>query len=575
MLMPFLDFTLSKMVRLIGACLLLTVWLCSPASSAVILYDDMEDAPNLITTYGVSGAGGGNSLTVSTEQARAGSSSYKFVLAPAGTPNTDSNVELILRGLECTPQLRNFDFGVEYWMAYSLFIPADFQYPNRALAEWALLAQFHAATELCDGVTNPPVAFFVNSTVPGFQTVIRGRPEACSNGIAPTNSVSYNAVLTKGIWHDIVLNFKFHYLADQSPFFKMWVNGTLVVNRNDINAHNDAKSNYFKMGIYGHSTYPTIVYYDEFKVGDAASSYAEIAPGGTAPTDPLTITTATLGTFTQNSTSTGTLAASGGVSPYTWSSANKPDWFTLTAATGAWLAAPTAGGTYAFTITCTDDDLNVVNKTFSGTITEVSAPTLPEVTAFVMPDTSTTLEVPVTTFTGISGTVAYIVTESPAKPVVSDPGWSASAPASATASDDGTIYFYGYVKDGDGVISVGDVEAVDITIDDSVITGWTETAISNVWSASCGITALSVYFDAVKGIKRDVLVDISMPLDWYYSSGTLYIYSTTDPDTAYTTITASTDVTPDPVTPAEGVITHGGDKIITTGGERIVNIRSE
>lgn len=88
-------------------------------------------------------------------------------------------------------------------------------------------------------------------------------------------------------------------------------------------------------------------------------------------------------------------------------------------------------------------------------------------------------------------------------------------------------------------------------------------------SASCGITALSVYFDAVKGLKRDALVDIS------YSTGTLYTYSTTDPDTAYTTITASTDVTPAPVTPAEGVITHGGDKIITTGGEHIVNIRSE
>lgn len=559
--------------------ILLSSW---NASAAVLFYDDCEDTPNTSADWVLSGVGPSvpldqSQILVSTEQARAGSSSYKFILPPYGTDGTSSpskRTELRLAGLASSENINNFTVGSEYWIGYSVYFPADFVFPEDGEpGDWGLTGQFHSVDDACDVmITNPTCALYYDK--PGMQLAIRADDAECSTTTLDRNTAISGIPINLGAWNDFVINVQWGYSLAHNPKFKLWVNGVLEVDDTGVNCWNDSKGPYWKIGLYAIQREWMVIYLDEVRVGNGSASYADVAPSGntSAPT-PLTISTSSLGSWTQGIEASGTLAATGGITPYTWSSADKPSWFTLTAATGAWSASPTAGGTYTFTITCTDADSNAIHKVFSGTITEVSAPTLPKVTAFVMPDTSTTLEVPVTTFTGDAGTAAYIVTESPAKPVVSDPGWVASAPTSATASGDGMVYFYGYVKDGDGVISVGDVEAVDITIDDSVITGWTETATANVWSASCGITALSVSFDSAQGNKKSILDDVSTALDWFYASGTLYTYSTTDPDTAYTTITASTDVTPAPVTPAEGVITTGGNKTITTTGEKVLGVR--
>ena len=72
----------------------------------------------------------------------------------------------------------------------------------------------------------------------------------------------------------------------------------------------------------------------------------------------LTITTTTLPNGTQNSPYSATLAATGGVTPYTWSvvSGSLPSGLTLNSSTGAITGAPTGAGVSNFTVKVTDSE---------------------------------------------------------------------------------------------------------------------------------------------------------------------------------------------------------------------------
>lgn len=75
----------------------------------------------------------------------------------------------------------------------------------------------------------------------------------------------------------------------------------------------------------------------------------------------LTITTSSLPAANIGVSYSGTLAATGGVTPYTWSvtTGALPAGLTLNPATGAITGTPTAAGTFTFTVTVTDSDTGV------------------------------------------------------------------------------------------------------------------------------------------------------------------------------------------------------------------------
>src|SRR5208283_1929151 len=72
----------------------------------------------------------------------------------------------------------------------------------------------------------------------------------------------------------------------------------------------------------------------------------------------LTITTSSLPSGTQNLTYSAMLAASGGVTPYTWSisTGSLPPGLTLNGNTGAITGTPSGGGTSNFTVKVTDSE---------------------------------------------------------------------------------------------------------------------------------------------------------------------------------------------------------------------------
>ncbi|AOY60013.1 polysaccharide lyase [Desulfococcus multivorans] len=255
------------------------LWLCAaPAQSAVLFYDDCENEWSLTDWYPKPYT---NIIEVSPEKARAGSSSYKFTQKPY--PTSNSHVELLLNARNSPIYIQNFPYNKEFWIGYSLYLPADFETPYRPSNHGATM-QFHSAGDACDNsVSNGPTGtFFYTPTQGQWRIYTQGVSAKCTNTSKDRVHSSY-ATYTPGKWHDIVIHFKFDYRADNNPFFKVWVDGVLVKDDYGINCWNDAKGPRFHIGIYSQTSSGLTVYYDEIRIGDSNSSYAEVAPKGSAP----------------------------------------------------------------------------------------------------------------------------------------------------------------------------------------------------------------------------------------------------------------------------------------------------
>jgi len=94
---------------------------------------------------------------------------------------------------------------------------------------------------------------------------------------------------------------------------------------------------------------------------------------------------------------------------------------------------------------------------------------LPIITAFAVPSVSTSLEVPISTFSvsGAKSVTGYLVSENPSTPSVSDSGWSGTKPVSYRFVTSGSKTLYAWAKDEDNNISVPISAAVLVDYDPS------------------------------------------------------------------------------------------------------------
>jgi Right handed beta helix region len=63
-----------------------------------------------------------------------------------------------------------------------------------------------------------------------------------------------------------------------------------------------------------------------------------------------------------------------------------------------------------------------------------------------------------------------------------------------------------------------------------VVTGWTNTS-GNIWQATRPVTATQVFRNDVRGIKEASQAALTADYEWYQSGSTLYIYTSTNPNT--------------------------------------------
>ncbi len=108
---------------------------------------------------------------------------------------------------------------------------------------------------------------------------------------------------------------------------------------------------------------------------------------------------------------------------------------------------------------------NVSTALSDTVVITLSDTTAPTVTAFDLPATSTSLTVPILTFTATDnvGVTGYLATESSSKPAAGASGWSTSPPTQYTFASGGTKTLYGWAKDAAGNVSTALSDTVNIS----------------------------------------------------------------------------------------------------------------
>ena len=260
------------MHKFLALCLfsLILIGNVSTAVSGILFYDNCEDEPDK-SEWQFQITGNGNSFSVSSEQFRAGSNSYKYILNPGNSTRVEH--ALIKKGLSA------FEFNKVYWIGYSFYLP------NGSPYERGVYGQLHGRPDTpineCDEYRNPLFVITPDPTTGGMKISQKAQIDRCSyspDGRYYDRSTWHQIPnkLLVGEWNDIVMQFKLSYTT--GAFFIFFLNGALVLDDNEINCYNDQLCPYFKFGIYGSLSQTMTAFYDEFRVGDSNSFYDEISP---------------------------------------------------------------------------------------------------------------------------------------------------------------------------------------------------------------------------------------------------------------------------------------------------------
>jgi hypothetical protein len=203
-----------------------------------------------------------SSITRSSEQARTGSYSAKFILNKSDADVAGSKrSEAVLEWVD-QPKF-------ERWYGMSIFLPSS--YISDPAEEQ--LFQWHSQGSVdLDGVStlNSPMAMYT----------IDGRWEFGMKYGGKLDLGTYY----KNVWTDWVIHVKFSHESD--GVLEIWKNGKLVIQKNGRNNYRELKGHFFKIGVYKYgwpqgyrstTTFRTL-YYDDVKIGNENSTFAEVAP---------------------------------------------------------------------------------------------------------------------------------------------------------------------------------------------------------------------------------------------------------------------------------------------------------
>ena len=217
-----------------------------------------------------------DSGTIVQSQARNGRNSYRLTLNYDDNWGNDPSSELSL----VKAGLKRFLLGNEYWISISIFLPIDFQKSDYT----TLVSQFFGTPDTDIGEQwdrNPPFALMVSQEQ--WKIIVRADPAPVTiKGQHAVTKVLHLGAWTAGKWTDFIFHIKWSYNED--GILEIWKDGKLIKNYDGPNCYNDKNGTSFKIGPYEWAwrmgpnlTTKREIYYDEIKVGDATSSYSEIA----------------------------------------------------------------------------------------------------------------------------------------------------------------------------------------------------------------------------------------------------------------------------------------------------------
>jgi hypothetical protein len=149
--------------------------------------------------------------------------------------------------LERIPQ---FELSKVYRISFRIFIPPGWQ--NDELAD--LIMQIHGQPDPGEFSRNPPISLVIEEEM--LKLVLRGDGNSKTQTNMLTKKHSYTEPtrdysaggVEKGKWTRIEMVFLNRF--DANGWFKLWLNGVLVVEDQGANAYNDRKGGYFSLGNY-------------------------------------------------------------------------------------------------------------------------------------------------------------------------------------------------------------------------------------------------------------------------------------------------------------------------------------
>lgn len=235
--------------------------MATSTSSNLLLQTTFESSDALSSLY--MEKANSNSITRSTSPVRSGSYSGKFVI------NKSDGLVAGSTRAEITP-LSPEKSNAERWYGLSVYLPTS--HITDPCEE--SLFQLHG------GATVPLAMITGNGR---WTLVLKNK-----TGITRADLGAYE----KGAWTDWVVHVK--YSSQSDGLLEVWKNGSLVFRRNNAPNTHDGTLPFFKFGVYKwgwrqgeqSTTQQRIVYYDNVKVGNANSSYAEVAPGSNSAPAP-------------------------------------------------------------------------------------------------------------------------------------------------------------------------------------------------------------------------------------------------------------------------------------------------
>jgi hypothetical protein len=179
------------------------------------------------------------------------------------------------------PGVKNPPVGSEFWYAISIYLPQNFQPSGNS----TIITQFFPVpdADLGESWKRHPV-FALSIKGDQFKITIR----ADANPVTIINS-KYDVKKTisigpwpKNKWTNFVFHIKWSYKQD--GILRVWKDDKLVVSHDGPNCFNDKVGPAWKIGPYEwywrkgpNLTTIREIYYDEIKIGDATTSYSEIA----------------------------------------------------------------------------------------------------------------------------------------------------------------------------------------------------------------------------------------------------------------------------------------------------------
>jgi Polysaccharide lyase/Ricin-type beta-trefoil lectin domain-like len=173
--------------------------------------------------------------------------------------------------------------GAVNWYGWSMHIPSGISADN-----WTILAQFHYHTpgHIVNSLTN--INGSGNSPTRLSLSTTNNLRLSLFNQVGSTQKTDTTYDMGTGLinfdaWNDFVVETKWAY--DNTGYFRLWVNGVKRLDLTGVSTYfNNPYGPRFKAGAYKGAGYSYTgsgfnVYFDEYRHGNATSSYNEVKPG--------------------------------------------------------------------------------------------------------------------------------------------------------------------------------------------------------------------------------------------------------------------------------------------------------